>query len=329
MTAPIVVSRSEIAALLPLPECIAAVEQALRLAAEGAALPSRALGVETPEGGFHVKTSGLSGERAYFAAKINANFPGNPTSFGLPTIQGALLLFDAAKGSPLAIMDSGEITRLRTAAATAVAARHLARADSRIATIVGCGVQGRAHLEALLCVLPLQRVYAVDRSAAAAASFAREASAALNIAVEPAADLGKAVQASDVCVTCTTSRAAILPQADVARGCFVAAVGADNPHKQELDPALMAASTVVVDSLDQCAEIGDLRCAIAAGAMRRAQVHAELADVVAGRKPGRSSRDEIIVFDSTGIALEDAAAGVAVFERAMRTGNCRSVLLAE
>jgi alanine dehydrogenase len=316
----LVLSRSDVHALLTLPDCIAAVEQAFRLHAEGRTLGPGVLGVHATGGGFHVKAAGLLGERSYFAAKTNANFPRNPEA-GRPAIQGTVVLLDAVHGEPLAIMESGSVTALRTAAATAVAAKYLARPQSRTATIVGCGVQGAMQLAAIAAVLPLERVWLVDVDGVRAKELAARAEATLGLRAEPIDDLGAALRDTDVCVTCTPSRRPILSAADVRPGTFVAAVGADNPDKQELDPALLVTATLVVDVLEQCAEIGDLHHALVAGLMTRAQVHAELADVVSGRRPGRSRDDEITVFDSTGTALQDVAAAIAVYESARRSGR--------
>src|SRR6185436_3280324 len=151
----LILSRSDVHALLTLRDCIAAVEQAFALHADGKTLGPGVLGVPVPGGGFHVKAAGLVGARRYFAAKTNANFPENLKTFGRPTIQGTVVLFDARHGEPLAVMDSGSITALRTGAATAVAAKYLARPESRVATVVGCGVQGEIQLAAIAAVLPL------------------------------------------------------------------------------------------------------------------------------------------------------------------------------
>jgi alanine dehydrogenase len=317
----LVLTRADVAALLGLDECIAAVERAFRLHAEGGALPPGVLGVHAGDGSFHIKAAGLDLGRLYFAAKTNANFPSNPARFGLPSIQGVVALFDAGTGSPLALMDSIEITIVRTGAATAVAARHLARPDSRVATVCGCGNQGRVQLRALARVLPLERAYAFDADRGRAREFARALSEELGIEVQAVDDPATAAGRSDVCVTCTPSRRAFLGRGDVAPGTFVAAVGADSEDKQELEPALLASSTLVVDMLEQCATIGELHHALAAGLMSRADVHAELGQIVAGVKPGRRSRDEIIVFDSTGTALQDVAAAVAVYEKALAAGR--------
>jgi ornithine cyclodeaminase/alanine dehydrogenase-like protein (mu-crystallin family) len=327
VNATLIVTRSQVARLLTLDACIEAIERALRAHARGRSLPSQLLGFHTPAGGgFHLKAAGMLGRPAYFAAKLNANFGSNPRR-GLPRIQGVVALFDARDGRPLALLDSIELTALRTAAMTAVAARRLARADARTATICGCGLQGRVQLRALLRVRPLERVFAWDVAPAAAARFAREMSRELGIAVEPARRLPAALRASVLIVTCTPARRFFVRAEDVAPGAFVAGVGADNPEKQELEPALLAKSRLVVDSLEQAATIGDLHHALAAGAMTQQDVHAELADVVAGRKPGRRSPREIFVFDSTGIALQDVAAAACTYERALAAGVGRRVAL--
>src|SRR5688572_3882268 len=162
--------------LLSIEECITVVERAFRLHGEGNAPQPGVLGVHADHGTFHIKAGTLDLGRPYFAAKTNANFPGNVERYGLPTIQGVIALFDAERGTPLAILDSREITSLRTGAATAVAAKHLARADASVATICGCGVQGRTQLAGVAAVRALRRVYAVDRHAENAARFAREMS---------------------------------------------------------------------------------------------------------------------------------------------------------
>jgi ornithine cyclodeaminase/alanine dehydrogenase-like protein (mu-crystallin family) len=228
-----------------------------------------------------------------------------------------VLLYDAEKGTPLAVMDSMEITAIRTAAATAIAAKYLARDDARTLTICGCGIQGRAQLRALARARRLETVLAFDTDRALAARFALEMSAELRLAVRAAEDLSAAVRQSDICVTCTTSKRFIIRCEDVPAGMFLAGVGADNPEKQELDPALFACSKVVVDSLEQCATIGDLHHALVAGSATRDGVYAELSEIVAGRKPGRTSRDEITLFDSTGTALQDVAAAAVAYERAL------------
>jgi ornithine cyclodeaminase/alanine dehydrogenase-like protein (mu-crystallin family) len=315
-----VLTRRDVEALLGWDECIAAVEDAFRLHAEGRSLPPGVLGVQAPGGGFHTKAAGLDLGGLYFAVKTNANFPDNPGRRGLPTIQGVIALFDATDGRVLAVMDSMEVTTRRTAAATAVAARYLAREDTRTVTVCGCGTQGRAQLRALARVRPIRRAFAFDTDAASAAAYAKEMAAELGIDVTPAASLHGALAESDACVTCTPSRRAWLGREHVRPGTFIAAVGADSADKQELAPDLMAGAVVVADVLEQCAAIGDLHHALAAGQVSRHDVRGELAELVTGRKRGRSGDDEITIFDSTGTALQDVAAAVVVYEKARAAG---------
>ncbi|HET6341457.1 MAG TPA: ornithine cyclodeaminase family protein, partial [Gemmatimonadota bacterium] len=221
-----------------------------------------------------------------------------------------------ANGFPLAVMDSIEITIQRTAAATAVAAKWLAREDAATITICGCGAQASAQLAAVAAVRPIRRVLLYDIGRRRAENLAEEVGAS-GLEALPARDLRAAVGKSEVVVTCTPSTEPFLEIGDVAPGTFVAAVGADSEEKQELDARLVAASTLVVDHLEQCATIGELHHAIEAGLMTRADVHAELGQVVAGLRPGRRSADETVVFDSTGTALQDAALAGLVYERAV------------
>jgi alanine dehydrogenase len=322
----LLLTRSDVVDLLDLDSCIAAVENAFRRHGEGGT-ETGVLGIHVPGGGFHIKAGVLHLARPYFAAKTNANFPANPARHGLPTIQGVIVLADAELGTPLALLDSIEITTLRTGAATAVAAKYLARPDARTAAILGCGNQGRIQLKALQRVRPLTRVRLFDRDRGRAEEMARELAPALALEIHVADGPAAAARDSDIVVTCTAARQAILNVGDVAAGTFVAAVGADNPDKQEIAPALLAASRVVVDVLEQAATLGDLHHAIAAGVMSRSDA-LELGQIVAGRLPGRGSATETIVFDSTGMALQDVAAAAAVYERALAAGRGTPVHLA-
>ena len=317
----LLLKRREVAALLGVEECMAAVEEVFKLYAEGKTAAPGVLGLRARDGGFHIKAALLDLDRkTYFAAKTNANFPRNAERFGLPTIQGVIVLCDGESGYPLALLDSAEITIIRTGAATGVAAKYLARPDAGVATICGCGNQGRISLRALAKVRPLERVFAYDREGAQAERFAGELSGELGIDVQAVSDPAHAVRRSDICVTCTPSRRFFLKREDVRPGTFIAAVGADSPEKQELEPALLQGNKVVVDILEQCADIGELHHAIEAGLVKREDVHAELGEVIAGRKAGRTSAEEVIIFDSTGTALQDVVAAAIVYERAVSAG---------
>jgi ornithine cyclodeaminase/alanine dehydrogenase-like protein (mu-crystallin family) len=312
----LILTRRDVADLLPVRACIASVEAAFGQLGRGEAAPPSTLAVHAHDGAFHIKAGMLRlGGRVYFAAKSNGNFPANPASRGLPTIQGVVLLSDAEDGRVLAIMDSLELTARRTAAATAVAAKHLMSHDAHIVTICGCGVQAVAQLAALREIMDVHTVFAYDTNAARAHAFADSSGG------EAVTELRTATLQSDVVVTCTTSSEFLLYRADIKVGAFVAGVGVDSGTKKELAPELLAGAKVVTDSTHQCASIGDLHHALDAGLMTREDVHAELPAIVAGLARGRTNEDEAIVFDSTGIGIQDVAAAAAVYESALESGE--------
>jgi alanine dehydrogenase len=315
----LILSRREVARLMDYAGYVDAVEAAFRAAIDGRAVAPPAAAIHLPEGSFHAKGAALLGDPASVAIKLNGNFPNNRAANGLPTVQGVIYLADANNGRPLAVMDSIEITINRTGAATTLAARHLARPESKIATICGAGVQGRIQARAIAAALYLQRLYVWDIRPDAAAALAGGLGDELKIDVR-AADNLECVRGSDVIVTCTSSRQAFLTHELVRPGTFIAAVGADNSDKQEIDPRLYAASLAVVDSLEQAVEIGDLRHALAAGAVDRDHVHATLGEIIAGRRPGRGDADAITLFDSTGMGLQDVAAASEIYRRACQAG---------
>ena len=318
----LLLTAADVEALLGLDDCIAAVEAAFRLLGEGKVAPPGSLGIHAASGGFHVKAGVLSRERSYFAAKVNANFPENRVRYGLPTIQGVLVLCDAENGKRLAVMDSVVITALRTGAATAIAAKYLAKEDASSVTVCGCGTQGRIQLRSLARVRQVKRVFAYDIDQEQAAAFAQQMQDCLRIPITVVQDAMMGTKQSEICITCTTARQPIVHHTDIYPGTFVAAVGADNPEKQELHPSLFRSSKkVVVDLMAQCRTMGDLHHALEAGVTSEQEVHAELAEIVAGTKPGRESEDEIIIFDSTGLAIQDVAAAAVVYENAMEQGR--------
>jgi alanine dehydrogenase len=315
----LILSRAEIARLMDYDDYVDALEATYRAAAAGRVAAPPALGLPVTAGSFHAKGAAVLGDESKVAIKINGNFPNNAATHGLPTIQGIIYLAEGSNGRPLAVMDSIEVTINRTAAATTLAARYLARPDSKTVTICGVGVQGRIQLKAIAAAVKLERIFVWDIDQDRAAAFAREMGAALSLEVQPSIDLACARQ-SDVIVTCTSARRAFLTSDLVRPGTFIAAVGADNADKSEIDPKLYAKCLVVVDSPEQATAIGDLHHAIAAGTVSPSHVHASLGELIAGAKQGRTDADAITLFDSTGMGLQDLSAAVAVYQRAIAAG---------
>ena len=323
----LILTRQDVAALMDRAAWLDAAELAFRALGEGRARSPEPMAIEADGGAFHAKGASLRLDRLYVALKLNGNFPGNAERHGLPTIQGAILLCDGEDGRLLAVMDSIEVTLRRTAAATALAAQLLARPESRTILVCGCGKQGVAQLEALADVLPLERCLLWDADAGRARRLAALLEARGELRAEVVDDLGVAARASDVIVTCTTAGAPFLYADMVRSGTFIAAVGADSHAKSEIAPDLMQASHVVADLISQCAVMGDLHHALAAGALRVEDVHAELHEVLLGARPGRSNEEEVILFDSTGTAVQDVAACIWIYDRAGEGGGHVSLAL--
>lgn len=327
MSAALFLGRADVERLLTRHVCLAAIEHAFRLLGEGKAPSPAILSMHAERGSFHVKAGMLATDRPYFAAKLNANFPENGPQHGLPTIQGVVILSDAGNGTPLAIMDSGSITALRTAAASALAARHLARRGWSTLAVCGCGGQAEAQLMALYTVGQPDRVMVYDLDRDRAAAFADAVNRATGITIKVAGSVEECFAYADAVVTCTTSKRYFVTREMVRPGTFIAAVGADHEGKQEIQPQLLAAAKVVTDLTAQAATIGDLHHAIAAGVMSAAEVHAELGEIVCGRRPGRAADEDIIIFDSTGTGLQDVAAAIAVYQRAVTEKAGQSLVL--
>jgi alanine dehydrogenase len=320
-------SRDEVTALFDLDDYMEAVEGAFRSYAEGLTLTPALLHVDGLGGEFHVKAGGLTvGGRTYFGLKANGGFFGNPAR-DLPAIQGVIYLADASTGQPLAILDSIHITAQRTAATTAVAAKYLARPESHTALICGAGRQGRVQLAALMSVLRLDRIFVWSRDGARADRYAVEMGQARGVQITTVTDPSEGALESDIIVTCTPSKTPLIRRDAVKPGTFIAAVGADSPDKRELDVEILRIAGVICDVTAQCAHVGELHHAIEAGVLTEDDVRAELGEVIAGKGEGRRNDHEIIVFDSTGTALQDVASAAAIYERAMSASRGTRVFL--
>lgn len=309
-------TRDDVAGVLTPADCLQAVEEAFRSYGQGRAPAPAGVAFHASSGTFHIKAAMAD----VLATKINANFPGNPSRHRLPTIQGVIVVMECDRGTTVAILDSTLITAMRTAAATAVAAKYLSRENAKTLAVIGCGTQGRATIDALRVVRRIEEVTAFDADDACAARFVSEIGERHRVRARAARSVDEAVRTADIVVTCTTARSAILDAHHLQPGMFIAAIGADNPEKQELTPALLARTRIVADLLDQAATMGDLHHALESGALRRQDVHGELGDVICGRAAGRTSEDQIFVFDSTGTALQDVAVASIAVQRAIERG---------
>jgi alanine dehydrogenase len=316
----LVLTRADLERVLEPAAVITAVESAFREAAAGRALAlPRAVLPIAKDGLFLGMISALPTMRALGAKLVS--FVGSNRKRGLPTLHASYVLADPETGAPLAFMEAGFLTAIRTGAASAVAAKYLARPDSRRLACFGAGVQAEFQLRCLNAVLPVESVVVVGRDGARAQAFADRMRGALGVPVEVTRDRRAAVHEADVMTCATTSPRPVFAGRDLRPGAHVDAVGAFRPATRELDTETVRRARVVVDTYEGAwAEAGDLLIPIKAGAVTRRHVKAELAEVVARRKPGRTRPDEITLFKSVGWAPEDAASARLAYDRAMARG---------
>jgi alanine dehydrogenase len=269
-----------------------------------------------------------------YIASINAisvkvgNFRSeNPKKYNLPAISATIVLLEAESGYPVAVMDGTHITAMRTGAAGAVAAKYLARKNSRIVAIVGAGVQGRAQLLGLSELFKIEEVLVSDIAREARELYSLEMHEKLGVNVKPMSSVEEAVESADIIVTTTPSRKPIVMSEWVNVGCHINAIGADSPVKQELDPRIFKRAKIVVDDLEQCKKLGDIRFAISSGEIKESDIYADIGEIATGRKLGRTSDDEITIFKSTGLAVQDATVAWIVYKLAAEKNIGKTIKL--
>lgn len=321
---------SEVERFLPMEEAVDVVESSLAAFARGEAVqplrravwrPDRAGLLGLMPGMLLGETSGDAGTPGVMGVKVVTVFLGSHGPDGPPSHQGLVLLFDADDGTPRAILDAASVTAIRTAAASAVATRHMAREESSILAILGSGVQAASHVEALRAVRPVERVRVWSRSTDNARRFAAEQSEIHDLPVEAFPTVRDALDGADLICTVTSSPEPVLQGAWLAPGVHVNAVGACTPKARELDAEAVARSRVVVDAMESALnEAGDFLLAREEGVVDDEHLLGELGDVILGQLAGRTSEDEITLFESLGLAVEDLAAAVHVLKAAQAAG---------
>lgn len=318
----LLLSDDEVGTLLPMEECIPLMREALVSLAEGLAhQPLRT--IVRPAGAAGVM--GLmpaysSGARAAFGLKAICVFPENPAR-GKDSHQGAVLLFSAESGELLAVINASAVTAVRTAAVSGVATRALAGDDAGDLCVIGAGVQARSHIEAMSHVRRIRRCRVASRNGASARKLAEELRGSYAFPIEAAETIEAAVRGADLIVTATNSAEAIVRREWIAAGAHLNAVGACTPNARELDAATVAASSLFVDRIESAInEAGDYLIAVRDGVIGPGHIRAELGEVLNGTKPGRTSPDEITLFKSLGLAVEDLAAAEYLYRKCEEIG---------
>ena len=316
----LILGEADVARLLPMDECVEVMAEALEALERGEMHQPLRFVVRPPDaaGLLGLMPAHRAGAAPAFGLKAVCVMPGNPAR-GLDAHQGVVLLSDGETGQVRAVVNASAITAIRTAAVSAVATRLLARRDARELGILGAGVQARSHLEAMAVARPFERARIWSRTAEHAQALAGKASAPFP--VEAAASAEEAVRGADVVCTTTSSPEPILRRAWLRDGAHVNAVGSSIPTTRELDTETMAAAALFVDRRESTVnEAGDFLFPQREGAIGPEHIRAELGELLAGRADGRTSPDELTVFKSLGLAVEDLAAAEHLYRRARETG---------
>lgn len=327
---PLLLSRSDVESVLTMPDCLTAVEGAFAELARGETLmPQRSvIRVDRHQGLCLGMPAYVGGGANALGLKLVTVYPENPSKHGLATILGTLLLCDPGTGKVVAVMDAGYLTAVRTGAASGVATKYLARDDAKTCTVFGAGAQARTQLEAIHLVRPLKRVLVLDIEREAAGQFAEEMGAKLGVDVAPTDDVREAVGGADIVVTASSSHDPVFDGGWLQPGTHVNSIGSHSPDARELDTTTVARSKFVADLKEaNLAEAGDILIPIREGAVTEDHIHASLGEIVVGEKPGREDREEITVFKSCGLAVQDVATAAAVYAAARAKGIGISVEL--
>jgi alanine dehydrogenase len=327
----LLLTEEKIKPLLSMSEVIEAVETAFREKGLGhAQMPSKSYLLYSKYNGDLRSMPSYLERLDVSAVKVVNSHPDNPTKFGLPTVMATIVLIDPRNGAPLAVMGGTWITAMRTGAAGAIAAKYLAREDSRIVGLVGAGTQARLQLAALLSLYgELEEVRVWSRTKATREKYVSEMEAAYTeqtemIAVENVRD---AVDGVDILVTSTPSRKPIVSDEWVSAGTHITCIGADAAGKEEIDPAILKRAKIVVDDWEQGSHSGEINVPLAKGFITKEDIWGNICEIVAGLKAGRTSHDEITVFTSTGLAVQDAVTAKLAYDKAVSKGIGQSIEL--
>ncbi|MBO3832769.1 MAG: alanine dehydrogenase [Candidatus Brockarchaeota archaeon] len=312
------IMRKDIERIVSMRELMGAMEDAFRAKAMGRVQMPMKVYVTLPDGDFRTMMAYIP-DLDMACVKIVNVHPNNPWKHGLPTVMATMVLIEPDTGRPLAIMDGTYLTSMRTGATGGVAAKHLARRNSRVIGMVGAGSQARTQLLALNEVFNIEEVRVCAKTRTECEGFVKDMQhLGLRILIEEGVE--ETVRGCDIIVTTTPVTQPLVENEWIEEGMHINAIGADAPGKEELDPEILKRAKVVVDDYEQACHYGELNVPVSKGIFKPEQIHAELGEIIVGKKAGRTSDDEITVFDSTGLAIQDLAAAALVYRKVGKLG---------
>lgn len=315
----LLLNRDQVTHLIDMRQVIGAVEDAYKAFSSNQVEQPDYLSIHLPGGrgeidfklGYH-KQAELISMKAH-----SGGFKDNPQAHGVPNSMGTILLFDARSGALACIMDGSLITGLRTGASGAVSVKALARKNARSITAIGTGNQARMQIRAISQVMEIEEIHAWSRTPETLSAFQKDIEREFDISVRIAASKKDAVEKADILITTTRGKGDLVQADWVKPGTHVVAIGTDQRGKQELDPELFRNAKIVVDSISQCTQKGETYHPLTNNIITMESIHAEIGQVLLGTKPGRTSDDEIIIFDSTGMAIQDNTTAGSIYRNAL------------
>jgi ornithine cyclodeaminase/alanine dehydrogenase len=315
----LLLKKEEVRRLIGMKEVIAAVEEAYKAFNSGQVMQPPYIGIDLPghRGEIDFKLGYNQANELISMKASSGGFTGNPEQYGVPNGMGTVLLFDGRSGALLCVMDGSLLTGLRTGAAGAVSVKALARKNARKITSIGTGNQARMQIRAIREVMKIEEIHAWDHHPETLAKFKADIESEFDIPVVMAKSKQEAVAQADILVTTTRGKGSLVEAGWVRPGTHIVAIGTDAPGKQELDPQIFRGAKIVVDSMAQCIEKGESQHPLNRQIIAREDIHAEIGELLLGRKPGRESDEEVTIFDSTGMAIQDNTTAGKIYRNAL------------
>jgi len=315
----LLLKKEEVGGLISMAEVIDAVEEAYRAFNSDQVEQPGHMGIHLPppRGEIDFKLGYYKASEMISMKASSGGFVDNPTAHGLPGGMGTILLFDARSCALVCVMDGSLITGLRTGAAGAVSVKALARKDARKITSIGTGNQARMQIRAISEIMKVDEVHAWDNSPETLSAYKRDIESEFGIPVVMAGSKKAAVEQADILITTTRGKGSLVEADWVKPGTHIIAIGTDQRGKQELDPEIFRKAKVVVDSIAQCIEKGETWHPIDRNIIAKDDIHAEIGEILLGRKPGRENDAEVTIFDSTGMAIQDNTTAGKIYANAV------------
>jgi len=315
----LLLKKEEVRRLISMKEVIGTVEEAFKAFNSDQVMQPAYMGIHlpAPRGEIDFKAAYSRSDEMISMKASSGGFIDNPAAHGVPNGMGTILLFDARSCALVCVMDGSLITGLRTGAAGAVSVKALARKNAKKITSIGTGNQARMQIRALTEVMKIEEIHAWDGNPDALSRYETDIESELGIPVVAAGSKREAVEEADILITTTRGKGSLVEAGWVKPGTHIVAIGTDQRGKQELDPEIFRNAKTVNDSIEQCVEKGETWHPLNRNIITRDDIHGEIGEILLGRKPGRESEDEVTIFDSTGMAIQDTATATKIYRNAM------------